>query len=121
MASGTRISGAEWAGTKSPGVVTEDGCRGRSTRESLLILRLGRTKGGEAEILRVRAARNLMNTYDFFFCLLTSHQEACMRPEEGYSRFNPHIVETSGDQRCPSITRVPMQEADKSMPLQSVK
>ena len=67
MASGTRISGAEWAGTKSPGVVTEDGCRGRSTRESLLILRLGRTKGGEAEILRVRAARNLMNTYDFFF------------------------------------------------------
>lgn len=65
MAAGTRTSGAEWAGTKSPGVVTEYGCTGRPTRECLLIPRLGRTRGGKAEILRVMAARNLMNTHDF--------------------------------------------------------
>lgn len=45
-------------------------------------------------------------------CFLIKHQEACMRLEEGYSRSNPKIVETSGDQRCPSITHIPMQEAD---------
>lgn len=65
MAAGTRTSGAEWARTMSPGAVTEYGCMGRPTGECLLILRLGRTRKGEAEILEIREARNLMNTHDF--------------------------------------------------------